>query len=588
MADVREGSSTSDVIPLSRWRAVLARARRTGRATVLLEEPDAARLVPALPVQELYYLIKEVGIADAAELMALASAEQVQGFLDFDLWKRDQLQIGRSDAWLDALMEAGPLKLAATFKGLDQEFVARYFETQVRIYDLSQEAPPEEPEGHFYPTPDGTFLLDVLAEGERGKRVERIVDWLYRVDLHYAQKMLLAARWELPSDLDEWAYRWRSGRMADLGFADYYEALEVYRWLEPASVQVGEGTTKKTHVTSTPTTLPLVLAESVGERGLLGQALGAIADATELERLQGELMMLTNRVMSAERVEPGDLEALPGVLGGVVATLDLGLEFLARRGPDLVGQAVAALGSVALLRIFRVGFSLTLKLKHAADTLSGRGWVTLVPGRLTLLDSPLREILRALREPHPLYSLALEGGAAETTRPFATLADLARAARALEEAAAIGPFLRDGLGVAPRLLGPEALTGCRPAREDITFAVIGATLMANLLLERPAALVPLAPEDLAALCERVLPDGPPLRPTARLRVMRAFEEKLAERGIEPPAEWTRWVESWLAHLGETLALLGAPEIASDPERGGGLLVRLPPSREAGGNGTRPT
>ncbi|HEX2574137.1 MAG TPA: DUF6178 family protein [Polyangia bacterium] len=576
MADVREGStpSSSEVIPLSRWRAVLARARRARRAEVLLEEPDAARLVPALPVQELYYLIKEVGIADAAELVALASTEQIQGFLDFDLWARDRLQSERSDAWLDALMEAGPIKLAATFKGLDQEIAVRYVETQLRVYDLSQEAPPEEPEGHFYPTPDGAFLLDVLAEGERGKRVERMIDWLYRVDLQYAQKTLLAARWELPSDLEEWAYRWRSGRMADLGFAEYHEALEVYRWLEPASVQLGEGTTRKTHVTAAPTTLPLVLAESVGERGLLGQALAAIADAAELERLQAELMLLTNRVMSAEQIEPDDLEALPGVLRRVVATLDLGLEFLGRRGPDLVGQAVAALGSVALVRIFRVGFSLTLKLRHAADTLSGRGWVTLVPGRLTLLDTPLREILGALREPRPLYSLALEGGAAEATRPFATLADLARAARTIEEAAAIGPFLRDGLGVAPRLLAAEVLVGCRPAREDITFAVMGATLMANLLLDRPPALVPLAPEDIETLRERVLPDGPPLRPTTRLQVLRAFEERLTERGLTPPAEWTRWVEGWLEHLGETLALASAAEIASDPGRGGGLLVRV--------------
>jgi hypothetical protein len=142
--------------------------------------------------------------------------------------------------------------------------------------------------------------------------------------------------------------------------------------------------------------------------------------------------------------------------------------------------------------------------------------------------------------------------------------------------------------VAPRLLGAEALVGCAPEREEVTFQVIGATLMANLLLDRPPALVPLAPEDLEVLRERVLPDGPPLRPTARLQVMRALEARLAEREVEPPAEWTRWAEAWLVHLGETLALLGTPEVASDPGRGGGLLVRLPEAHRGGSNGTHQT
>src|SRR2546421_6240360 len=80
-----------DIIQLSRWRAALARARRGRKADAIISEPDAARLVPTLPVQELYYAIKEVGLADAAELVALATAEQVQGFVDLDVWERDHL-----------------------------------------------------------------------------------------------------------------------------------------------------------------------------------------------------------------------------------------------------------------------------------------------------------------------------------------------------------------------------------------------------------------------------------------------------------------------------------------------------------------
>ena len=80
-----------EVIPLSRWRAALARARRGRRADALISEPDAAQLVPQVPVQDLYYAIKEVGIADAYEVVALATPEQVRGFLDLDVWERDTI-----------------------------------------------------------------------------------------------------------------------------------------------------------------------------------------------------------------------------------------------------------------------------------------------------------------------------------------------------------------------------------------------------------------------------------------------------------------------------------------------------------------
>src|SRR5262245_41668786 len=105
-------SDDDTIIPLSRWRASLARARRQKRAEAILAEPDAERLVPRLPVQELYYAIKEVGLADAHDLVALASPDQLQGFLDLDVWQKDALDDQKMEPWIELLLEAGPEKLA--------------------------------------------------------------------------------------------------------------------------------------------------------------------------------------------------------------------------------------------------------------------------------------------------------------------------------------------------------------------------------------------------------------------------------------------------------------------------------------------
>ncbi len=415
-----------EVIPLSRWRAALARARRGGKADAILSEPDAAQLVPSLPVQELYYAIKEVGLADAEELVALATPEQVQGFVDLDAWDRDQLDAAKLDAWIDAIVNVGYEKFGAVVAGIDPEVVALWLQRQARVYDLTMEQPPDEAEGHYYPTPDRFYLLDILPGGESGKAIERAIDWIYRYDLELGRRVIMSAKWELGSDLEEHAYRWRKGRMADLGYVDFYEALSIYRWLDPASVKLDEHSFVEPPP-ETPTELPALLAGSLDEAGFFGKALGTLVSEAEVERLHAALVLLINKAMAADLVDPGDFEHGKEALARAVAYVGLGLEYLARGDAARAGQA---LGSVALERIFRVGFSLTLQVKTLADTLVAKGGVDPVG-----LDAPWDDVMRALRQRRPEYPRALDTPPTDGTRPFASLADVARAAAALETVA---------------------------------------------------------------------------------------------------------------------------------------------------------
>lgn len=421
MADSDEG-----VIPLSRWRAALARARRTRKADALLEEPDAAQLVPHLPVQELYYAIKEVGLADAQELVALATPEQIQGFVDLDVWERDHLDEHKLNAWVDTLADAGFDKLGDTLEKMDPEVVALWLQRQARIYDITIEQPPEEPEGHYYPTPDRFYLLDILAAGEDGKALERAIDWLYRHDLETARRIVMSAKWELTADLEEHALRWRRGRMADLGYVDFYEALSIYQYLDPASVKLDERSFVPPPP-ETPTELPAQLAASLDEAGYFGKALATLQSEADVERLQSALVLLVNKAMAADLVDPGDVDEGKRALARAVAYLGLGLEYLSRG--DLV-RAGQALLTVALERVFRVGVSLTLQLKTLAETLVKQGGVNPID-----LEEPWDEVLRLLRQRRPEYPRALDAPPASGSRPFQTLADVSRAAAALQRIA---------------------------------------------------------------------------------------------------------------------------------------------------------
>jgi len=588
-----------DVIPLSRFRAQLARAKRGGRAEAILSAPDPAALVPTLPIQDLYFAIKEVGLADATDLVALATPSQVRGFIDLDAWDRDQLDEAKMEEWLVAVAEAGPVKLKQVIESLDPEVVALFLRREARVFDLTLEDDlPEEPEGHFWPTPDGNFLLDVIPTGERGKAVERLVDYLYRADLQVARWALMAARSEISAELEEWSHRWRAGRMADLGYVDYYDALSVYSPLDPARVPVDDrpAATTPTSSPAAPRTpeaepaLPTQLAAMIDPRGAYGRALATIDDPVELERQQALLMLLTNKVLSADRVETGDLEGAQKTLPRVVGTLDLGLEALLRARPRVDGdpadedaRAGQLVRRVALEHLFRVGVGLLDRLQRAARALLAHGLVLVPPLTVSLAEPPHDALLAGLALRRPLYPTALDkfSGAAPPNphsrtgpadrpgianfRPFSSLADVARATAALDELAQIGAFVFAALGVDREALARavrEAGPLLRPGRAEapplpgappppqVRFGTLVRTLAARALVDDVARLRGFTARERRALAQR-LGDGP-LSPEARAHVDRAFAALLAAHNHAAPTWLPSRLDGWLADLGPRL------------------------------------
>ena len=158
----------NNVVALSQYRARLGRGRKLRRADALLEAPDLEAAVRALPGDELYYVLHEMGLGEGAEILAASTSEQLSVVLDFALWERDQVDPAALAEWLEALAGAPVERIGRWLAGLDTELVGLILRRGARIIDLTQEAPPDEPEGTFYPTPDGFFLLDVRVSRMRG------------------------------------------------------------------------------------------------------------------------------------------------------------------------------------------------------------------------------------------------------------------------------------------------------------------------------------------------------------------------------------------------------------------------------------
>jgi len=538
--------------PLGRLRSQLAQPRGYKRIDALLALDDAAGAIAALAPNEIFELVHEVGFEDAQPLLEYATPEQFRGCFDLDVWNRDEPQLAAMKPWLASLMETGFEKVTEVWAELDAEFRALVLQKQTVIWDTTQnEGPADDNDEPIMTTPDGFFMLQLNGDDDTSRMIQHLVEDLYRGDADLARHTIMAARSEPEADLQEQSYRWRSGRLADLGYVDFYEALELFRPLLPEQVAIGEASQEQLVGSDDVTRLPVVVAEEVLGRSFLARAIAAITDTTEAERLETAVMVLVNKVLAAGRAKPGQTEVVRRGALYATATLSLGLETIARG--DLA-KATQALQSVALTRLFRVGYTVTLRLAKLATALAPR---SLTAG------SPAKELVAALCSPRPLFANAADAPPMPGMRPFEAQSDLRRAGELLT-GLTIRIALVEGFGVDVLAMGhaPEP----RPDLDDhlrtaVARAIAGGELTSSALSQA----------ELGRL--RACFSGGTLTPAARQLGHSAIATRLGAAQLAASGViLAKLVDGWLDDLERILGEVRDTEI--DPRFVEGLLVEV--------------
>jgi Family of unknown function (DUF6178) len=405
---------------LASFAAKLTEPRGARRIDALLAEDDAQAAVAALTPSEVYELVHEAGFEDSSELIALATPEQLQGCLDFEVWDKDEYLDTAFHPWLNVLFEAGFEKVGEVWAGFDPEARMLWLQRHVQVYDVTMnEGPDDDDDSAFMPTPDSFFILKLLGDDESQRVTMRLVEDLYRADAVLARHTIQGARSEPAADLEEHSYRWRAGRLADLGYVDFHEAIELFHPLELDQLKLDEDDGHSNIIDPLAARSSLAVASEVLARPFLARALAEIEDPAEVARIEGAILYLVNRVLAAARAKPGQPEVVQRAAQFASATLSLGLEAAARGDAR---RAAGALRKVALPKLFRAGYTLTLKLAKLA--------IALAP-RAAIAEAPLRNVVAALSSPRPLWARAADVPPAPGVRPFESLADLKRGTDAL-------------------------------------------------------------------------------------------------------------------------------------------------------------
>lgn len=374
----------------------------------ILEMSDPVGFLQQLDSQVFYQLIKSAGWDQTYDLIHYATPEQLQNFIDFDCWTRDRLIAEKMDKWMLAMVtDASDEELRAALRELDAEVVAIYFKSFLQVEEMDEGRIPDHLEGDIGTSPDGVYAIVFPDNEDRAALLRALITRLYAVDRVLAWTLLEAVRWELMSEMEEYAYKWRNSRLEEFGFIAREEAVEVYSYIDPARfrAQLDRGTQlaeRMERVLTQTVDLPAVLEDEFDEEFFVFNALAQVRDEVAYQRIVYQIGALNNRTMIADGVEPGEVESGREVARRTLGYLSLGLDFLSRA--DL-GRAAEILSTVAIKRVFQVGFSLPRKLQSQLAALEERPTLTLAEGeRYSLLNPDERALAESLDRPRPTFA----------------------------------------------------------------------------------------------------------------------------------------------------------------------------------------
>ncbi len=351
--DPRAAEQALAALPTSAQVAVVCEAPLAERGRILGLVPHPEALIPELPPAELCFTIKAIGLADAAWVLEYATPEQSVAALDLDAWRANEVDVATANEWLQAIARTSPEARVQTLEALDSEILVLALKARIGV-----EQKPDDAEGWMPPassqTLEGQFHYWALADGDDLADVTAHLRALFENAYWSYFRLMQAIQWELESDSAEWALRWRTGRLEDLGFPTWDDAMRIYRFLDAnARRELPAEDPPLTAEWPLPVWLPQ-LPETGGAGDRIFRAIAELND-TERRAIFYAFVALANRIAVADGLPLGDAESTPRAIAKAARFASAGLASLADehglRDAELVRR-------VSVEHLFRVGANL--------------------------------------------------------------------------------------------------------------------------------------------------------------------------------------------------------------------------------------
>ncbi|MBT0662874.1 hypothetical protein KI809_01050 [Geobacter pelophilus] len=372
----------------------------TRRLELLIEDSEAKKVISEFTPQEFYLMVKEIGETDASQLLDNGTTEQISVCLDLDLWQKWEFSHDKAIIWLEYLLSVNEADSMKILSRLDPELLQLILFEEIEVGGGGGElATDSERLGDWDHSFDSVYYL-TFRNAKHARLIGTLIDIIFRNDRALYLDLMEGRSASVKSEIEDMCYQFRCGRLADLGFPSYEEAMEACAPLPPERYAPGEEKISVIYDTENAISFvpPLV------DETLLSRVL-----AREMtESLRQELELLLNCAMVAEGSYGADLEKARSVTLRVYGWLNLALEYLC--GSD-ESAAAAVVRKEQFKRLFRLGHGIVQQVARLARTVTSAEYAT-------------GKALRGFTAERPLFYRGLDDDRADGYREFNSMNDI--------------------------------------------------------------------------------------------------------------------------------------------------------------------
>ena len=300
---------TFDALPTERKIEIFSDLSPEAREELVEIAARPWEIVRAISEEEIYFTIKALGRERAPALITMTTGAQLRHLMDMDVWHRDAFIPKEASEWIQIIAAIGEEKALQLLQVADPELIllmlSNLINVSVRNPDIDHLEEQDEFPGF---TLDNIFFIEFLGEVP-DELLKKFLGTMFRWNSEYYYSLILQMVSGIDPDVEARALKWARARLADKGFPDFDEALEIYHPVTRDRIVRGSSDQRLSDEEAEKQVGRILVypLTTLDKRSLFKRALDLVDGPNEINRLSEELAHLANKVMIADVKDPGSV-----------------------------------------------------------------------------------------------------------------------------------------------------------------------------------------------------------------------------------------------------------------------------------------